>query len=78
VQVYVNHQHPLLQLKGALPWEAIEALMVAAWRKAGKNVAGSRGKAWPVSLYSPFAQIFLTSQKCPKTATFAFCTLIHP
>ncbi len=62
VQVYVNHQHPLLQLKGALPWEAIEALMVAAWRKAGKNVAGSRGKAWPVSLYVPLLVLMLVKR----------------
>jgi hypothetical protein len=59
VSIYVDHCHPLLQLKGALPWEAIEALMVAAWRKAGKNVAGSRGKAWPVSLYVPLLVLML-------------------
>ena len=62
VQVYVDHRHPLLQLKEALPWEAIEALMVAAWRKAGKNVAGLRGRPWPVSLYVPLLVLMLVKR----------------
>jgi hypothetical protein len=59
VQVYVDHQHPLLQLKRALPWESISEVMVGAWRKAGKNVAGSRGRPWPVSLYVPLLVLML-------------------
>jgi hypothetical protein len=47
--------------------------------RAVKRVASlSMKKLSAETLNSPFAQIFLTSQKCPKTATFAFCTLIHP
>jgi hypothetical protein len=59
VQVYVDHQHPLLQLKRALPWESISEVMVSAWRKAGKNVAGSRGRPWPVALYVPVLVLML-------------------
>lgn len=59
VQIYVDHQHPLLQLKRALPWESIGEVMVGAWRKAGKNVAGSRGRPWPVSLYVPLLVLML-------------------
>jgi hypothetical protein len=63
VQVYVDHQHPLLQLKRALPWESISEVMVGAWRKAGKNPweprTGSRGRPWPVSLYVPLLVLML-------------------
>jgi hypothetical protein len=50
VVIVVSHDHPLLKLKQALPWEAIEQVMVSAWRKAGKNLSGSPGRPWPVSL----------------------------
>lgn len=59
VVVPVDHDHPLLQLKRALPWQAIEAVMVAAWRQAGKNLDGSRGRPWPVSLYAPLLVLML-------------------
>ncbi len=59
VQLYVDHNHPLLQLKRALPWQDIEEVMVSAWREAGKNVAGSRGRCWPVSLYVPLLVLML-------------------
>ena len=53
ISIYVPDQHPLLQLKEALDWEAIRAVMIEHWRKAGKNVSGGRGLAWPVELYVP-------------------------
>ena len=53
VSIYVPDDHQLLQLKRALDWEAITAVMVKHWRKAGKNVDGGPGLPWPVSLYVP-------------------------
>lgn len=53
VAIFVPESHPLLQLKRALDWEAIAAVMVTHWRAAGKNVDGGRGVGWPVSLYVP-------------------------
>jgi hypothetical protein len=53
VTIFVPDDHPLLQLKRALNWKAITAVMIEHWRKAGKNVAGGRGLPWPVSLYVP-------------------------
>lgn len=53
VSILVSTQHPLLQLKRALPWEEITEVMIKQWRKAGKNVDGKRGQAWPVVLYVP-------------------------
>ena len=50
VAIFVPESHPLLQLKRALDWEAIAAVMVTHWRAAGKNVAGGPGLPWPVSL----------------------------
>ena len=53
VTIFVPDDHPLLQLKRAVNWKAITAVMNEHWRKAGKNVAGGRGLPWPVSLYVP-------------------------
>jgi hypothetical protein len=53
VTIVVDGNHPLLQLKRALDWEAIATVMVKHWRAAGKNVDGGRGVGWPVSLYVP-------------------------
>jgi hypothetical protein len=53
VSIYVSDDHPLLQLKRTLNWEAIRAVMVKHWRKAGKNVDGGPGLPWPVDLYTP-------------------------
>ena len=53
VSIFVPDDHPLLQLKRALDWQAITAVMREHWRQAGKNVAGGRGRPWPVSLYVP-------------------------
>lgn len=53
VSILVSSQHPLLRLKAALDWPALEALMVKYWRQAGKNVEAGRGLSFPVSLYVP-------------------------
>jgi len=53
VSIFVPDDHPLLQLKGALDWKAIQEVMVKHWRAAGKNVDGGRGQEWPVGLYVP-------------------------
>src|SRR5215510_5170160 len=53
VSLFVADTHPLLQLKRALDWQAIQAVMVHHWRAAGKNVDGRPGLPWPVSLYVP-------------------------
>jgi hypothetical protein len=53
VSIRVANGHPLLQLKRALNWEAIKAVMVKHWRKAGRNVDGGPGLPWPVDLYGP-------------------------
>lgn len=50
VSIFVAYHHPLLQLKRALDWQAIQAVMVRHWRAAGKNVDGRPGLPWPVSL----------------------------
>jgi hypothetical protein len=59
VVIPVDHNHPLLQLKRALPWQEIQEIMLKAWREAGKNVARSRGRAWPVELYVPLLVLML-------------------
>jgi transposase, IS5 family len=53
VSIRVANGHPLLQLKRALSWEAIQAVRVKYWRKAGRNVDGGPGLPWPVDLYVP-------------------------
>ncbi len=53
VSIFVGDDHPLLQLKQALDWDAIQAVMVTHWRAAGKNVDGGPGRPWPVRLYTP-------------------------
>ena len=53
VSLFVADSHPLLQLKRALDWPAIEAVMVRHWRAAGKNVEGRPGLPWPIALYVP-------------------------
>src|SRR4030095_12928214 len=51
VSIYVDHNHPLLQLKRALPWAALCEVMTRHWRQAGKNTDGPPGLAWDVALY---------------------------
>ncbi len=53
VSIFVGDDHPLLQLKEALDWAAIQAVMSQHWRAAGKNVDGRPGRPWPVPLYVP-------------------------
>ncbi len=53
VSIYVDHQHPLLQLKRALPWAALCEVMTRRWAAAGKNTDGRPGLPWDVSLYVP-------------------------
>jgi hypothetical protein len=59
VQIEVSPTHPLLVLKGALPWEAITAVMTRHWRQNGKNVDGGPGLPWDVSLYVPLVVLML-------------------
>lgn len=53
VSLCVADTHSLLQLKRALDWPALQAVMVRHWRAAGKNVDGRPGLPWPVALYVP-------------------------
>src|SRR5207244_2905651 len=56
---YGPHTHPLLQLKRALPWEALFEVMTRHWRRAGKNTDGRPGLAWDVTLYVPLVVLML-------------------
>ena len=59
VSLYVDYHHPLLQLKRALPWEALSEVMTRHWRQAGKNTDGRPGLAWDVALYVPLVVLML-------------------
>jgi len=59
VSIYVNHAHPLLQLKRALPWDALCEVMRRHGRRAGKNTAGGPGLPWDVALYVPLVVLML-------------------
>jgi hypothetical protein len=59
VSIYVPYYHPLLQLKRALPWEALCEVMTRHWRQAGKNTDGRPGLAWDVTLYVPLVVLLL-------------------
>ena len=59
VVMIVPHEHPLLKLKRALRWEAIEQVMVTAWYQAGKNLDKSPGRPWPVALYLPLLVLMI-------------------
>ncbi len=59
VSIYVDHNHPLLQLKRALPWTALFEVMSRRWAAAGKNVDGRPGLSWDVSLYVPLVVLML-------------------
>jgi len=50
VSIYVEPNHPLLQLKRALPWATLFAVMTRRWAAAGKNTDGRPGLPWDVSL----------------------------
>jgi hypothetical protein len=53
VSIYVDYNHPLLQLKRALPWAALVEVMTRRWAAAGKNIDGRPGLPWDVALYVP-------------------------
>ena len=59
VSIYVDHNHPLLQLKRALPWEALGEGMTGHWRQAGTNTDGRPGLPWDVALYVPLVVLML-------------------
>src|SRR5919106_1656808 len=66
VSIYVDHNHPLLQLKRALPWEAILAVMTSRWQGAGKNLDGRPGRFWDVSLYGPLVVLMVVKRLHPR------------
>ena len=59
VSIAVNPNHPLLQLKRALPWEALCEVMTRHWRRAGKNTNGGPGLPWDVALYVPLVVLMV-------------------
>src|ERR671923_2094857 len=59
VSIYVDYHHPLLQLKRALPWEALYEVMTCHWRQAGKNTDGRPGLPWDVALYVPLVVLMV-------------------
>jgi hypothetical protein len=59
VSIAVNPTHPLLQLKRALPWEALCEVMTRHWRRAGKNTDGRPGLPWEVALYVPLVVLMV-------------------
>jgi len=59
VSIYVDYHHPLLQLKRALPWEALFEVMRRHWQQAGKNTDGRPGLPWDVALYVPLVVLML-------------------
>src|SRR5262249_59696274 len=62
VSIAVNPNHPLLQLQGALPWEALCEVMTRHWRRAGKNTEGGPGLPWDVALYVPVIVLMLVKK----------------
>jgi len=59
VSIHVDYNHPLLQLKRALPWEALFEVMRRHWQQAGKNTDGRPGLPWDVALYVPLVVLML-------------------
>src|SRR5215472_11578336 len=59
VSIFVDYNHPLLQLKRALPWDALCEVMRRHWRRAGKNTDGRPGLPWDVALYVPLVVLML-------------------
>ncbi len=66
VELYVDYTHPLLQLKRALPWEALFEVMGRHWREAGKNLDGRPGLPWSVSLYVPLLVLMVVKRLNPR------------
>ena len=59
VSLAVHPTPPLLQLKRALPWEALCAVMPRHWRRAGKNPEGGPGLPWDVALSVPLGGLLV-------------------
>jgi hypothetical protein len=59
VSIYVPPNHPLLQLKRALPWDALSEVMERHWWRAGKNTDGRPGLPWEMALYVPLIVLML-------------------
>jgi hypothetical protein len=59
VSIYVPHAHPLLQLKRALPWDALCEVMRRHWQRAGKNTDGRPGLPWDMALYVPLVVLMV-------------------
>src|SRR5215217_4798379 len=62
VSLEVDPNHPLLQLKRALPWDALCQVRTFHWRQAGKNVDGGPGLSWEVSFYGHLVVLMLVKQ----------------
>lgn len=59
VSIFVDYDHPLLELGRALPWEQITEIMMREWRLSGKNVDGGPGRSLDVSLYVPLVVLMI-------------------
>ena len=59
VSIFVDYNHPLLQLARTLPWEQIAEIMIREWRLSGKNVDGGPGRSLDVSLYVPLVVLMM-------------------
>ena len=66
VSIYVDHNHALLQLERALPWEALFEVMSRHWKEAGKNLDGRPGRLWDVSLYVPLLVLMVVKRLHPR------------
>ena len=66
VSIYVDPDHPLLQLKRALPWETIFTVMSRHWQAAGKNLDGRPERWWDVSLYGPLVVLMVVKRLHPR------------
>jgi hypothetical protein len=73
VPVYVDYDHPLLQLKRALPWEALFEVMTRHWREAGKNTDGRPGLSWDVSLYGPLVVLMVVKRLNSREMEASLC-----
>ena len=59
VSISVHPNPPLLQLKRALPWDALYEAMRRHWQRAGKNTEGRPGLAWDMELYVPLVVLMV-------------------
>jgi len=59
VSICVAYNHPLLQLKRALPWAVLIEVMTRRWATAGKNTDGRPGLPWDVALYVPLVVLMI-------------------